>query len=85
MKKLIIGTAAAAALTLSVSAPAMAEGNGYGKTFTQACGSTWGEIVSNGQPRSEGSAHYRSGYKGGVQGIVNNPEALAFHAAALCG
>lgn len=84
MKKLIIGTAAAVALTLGAAAPASAEGNAYGKNFAQACGSTWGEIVSNGQPRSEGSAHYRSGYQGGVQGIMNNPEALAFHAAALC-
>ena len=84
MKKLIIGSAAAAALALSLSTPAQAEGNGYGKTFTEACGSTWGEIVSNGQPRTEGSAHYRSGYQGGVQGIVNDPAVLAFHAAALC-
>jgi len=84
MKKMIVGAVAAVTLTFGVAAPATAGGNGYGKGFSDACGATWGEIVANGQPRAEGSAHYRSGYKGGVQGIMNNPEALAFHAAALC-
>jgi hypothetical protein len=71
-------------MLFSTAAPAFAEGKAYGKDFKEACGATWGEIVSQGQPRDEGSAHYRQGYKGGVQGIMNNLDALLFHANALC-
>ena len=85
MKKILVGAAVAVFLTLGVAAPGMAEGKAYGKNFTAACGSTWGDIVSNGQPRTPTSTHYRMGYKGGLQGIMNDPGALAFHAEALCG
>ena len=84
----IAAVVVAGTATLGLMAgPASADSHskGYGKNFTEACGSTWGEIVANGQPRSESSAHYRMGYKGGVQGIMNDADALAFHAAALCG
>jgi hypothetical protein len=81
---LLISLLALSVLFASTAAPAFADGKAYGKDFKDACGATWGEIVSQGQPRDEGSTHYRQGYKGGVQGIMNNPDALAFHAGALC-
>jgi hypothetical protein len=86
MKKraLLVSLLVASVLFIATVSPAFADGPAYGKNFSSACGATWGQIVSAGQPRDENSAHYRQGYAGGVQGIMNNPDALAFHAAALC-
>jgi hypothetical protein len=79
MKRILIGTAAAALFTVGAAVPAAAGEKGYGATFNAACGKSFGQVVAAGQPRTEDSAHYRSGYKGGVQGLLNSGAVLDAH------
>jgi hypothetical protein len=78
MKKLVAAATLAAA-TVAVGAGSASAGNG--STFNGACGKTFGQLIS--AAKSTGTATHPN-YAGGVQAIVNNPEALAIHAALLC-
>lgn len=84
MKRVVICAAAAALFTVGAVVPAAAGDKGNGATFKAACGKSFGQVVSAGQPRTEDSTHYRSGYKGGLNALLSDEGVLVAH-LPLCG